>query len=148
MTALARRCLALLFLAVGPAVASGVAIVGRWTTYDEATSQPRAVIEIVGEGSRLRGRIAELFTALDGDADPVCEKCSGKERGHRIRGLSILDVSADAIDGRFRGTALDPGEGRIYEVVVTPSSDGKQLRLRGFVGLEIFGRTETWTRTR
>lgn len=146
MTALARCCLALLVVAVGASAAAESAIEGRWATYDEATGQQRAVIEIVREGSRMRGRIAELSTAPDEDANPVCEKCSGGDRGRPLRGMAILDVGADAIDGSFRGTVLDPEEGRTYRVVVTLSSDGRRLQLRGFVGIELFGRSETWRR--
>jgi uncharacterized protein (DUF2147 family) len=41
---------------------------------------------------------------------------------------------------------LDPEAGRNYRCVVTILPGGTSLRLRGFIGLEIFGRDETWVR--
>ena len=47
----------------------------------------------------------------------------------------------------YRGTVLDPEEGRVYSCVLTILPGGKQLRLRGFVGIEVFGREEIWIRS-
>jgi uncharacterized protein (DUF2147 family) len=43
------------------------------------------------------------------------------------------------------GTLYDPKSGKTYRGAM--SSTGDQLNLRGYVGLPIFGRSETWTRT-
>lgn len=43
------------------------------------------------------------------------------------------------------GTLYDPKTGKTYHGEMTSSGD--ELRLRGYVGLPIFGRTQTWTRT-
>jgi uncharacterized protein (DUF2147 family) len=120
-------------------------IEGRWITFDD-TNQKRAVIEIVREGRLATGRIVELFLKPGEDPDPVCENCPGAFRGRRIRGLVILAVEAEENGMSYRGTVLDPEEGSNYRCVVTLLPDGKRLRLRGFVALEIFGRSEVWVR--
>ena len=43
------------------------------------------------------------------------------------------------------GTLYDPKSGKTYRGAMT--STGNQLSLRGYVGLPMFGRSETWTRT-
>jgi uncharacterized protein (DUF2147 family) len=43
------------------------------------------------------------------------------------------------------GTLYDPKSGKTYRG--TMSSSGDQLNLRGYVGIPLFGRSETWTRT-
>lgn len=51
-------------------------------------------------------------------------------------------ASANRADG---GTLYDPKSGKTYRGTMT--SEGDRLNLRGYVGLPMFGRSETWTRT-
>jgi uncharacterized protein (DUF2147 family) len=129
------------------AVAEPALIEGRWVTFDVDTKQKRAVIEIVGEGRQATGRIVELFLKPGEDADPVCENCLNADHGRRIRGLAILTLEAEENGTSYRGTVLDPEDGSTYRCVATLLPDGKHLQLRGFVGIEIFGRNETWVRS-
>jgi uncharacterized protein (DUF2147 family) len=46
----------------------------------------------------------------------------------------------------FRGTVLDPEDGQVYQCVATLEAAGQRLRLRGFVGIPLFGRDEAWMR--
>jgi uncharacterized protein (DUF2147 family) len=43
------------------------------------------------------------------------------------------------------GTLYDPKSGKTYHGVMTAHAD--TLDLRGYIGVALFGRTETWTRT-
>jgi len=42
------------------------------------------------------------------------------------------------------GTIYDPKSGKTYSCKMT--LDGTSLRIRGYVGISLFGRTEVWTR--
>ncbi len=128
------------------AVAELAPIEGRWVTFDNDTKQKRAVVEIVREGRRATGRIVDLFLRPGEDPDPVCDKCRGATHDQHVRGLAILAVEADGDGSSYRGTVLDPEEGLRYRCVLVLLPGGKQLKLRGFAGLEIFGRDEIWTR--
>jgi uncharacterized protein (DUF2147 family) len=128
------------------AAAEPAPIEGRWVAFDGDTNQKRAVIEIVRVDRRATGRIVDLFLKPGEDPEPVCESCPGEARGRRIRGLTILAVEADDTGSSYRGTVLDPEEGINYRCVVTMLPGGTHLRLRGFIGLDIFGRDETWAR--
>ncbi len=46
-------------------------------------------------------------------------------------------------DGRWHGTVTNPEDGRTYTAEVWVAEDGI-LRLRGYVGLPIFGSTQHW----
>jgi uncharacterized protein (DUF2147 family) len=138
---------ALAFALTAARGASPTGIEGRWLTFDAATHERRSVVEIRRDGARVAGRVAELFLRKDEDPDPACDRCEGPERGRRIRGLEILALEAATDGAGFRGTVLDPEEGRTYRCTVTIEDEGRTLRLRGYVGLPIFGRTETWSRT-
>jgi uncharacterized protein (DUF2147 family) len=65
----------------------------------------------------------------------------------RTRPLCGLQIGMNfhlANPGRAEGGQLyDPQSGRTYSGMMT--RDGDKLKLRGYVGLSLFGRTETWT---
>ena len=119
---------------------------GRWLTFDDATHARRSIVEIERDGRRVTGRIVEIYSNPGEDPDPVCERCAGADRGRRIRGLAILNLEAEADGLHFKGTVLDPEDGKVYLGAVTLEADGKRLVLRGYVLLPIFGRTEIWRR--
>ena len=122
-------------------------IEGRWLTFDAETGSPRSIVQIAREGDHMMGRIVELYLKEGEDPDPACDLCRGVERGRKIRGLTILDLSADADPGHFKGTVLDPENGVTYRCEATLGSGGQRLELHGYVGLPIFGRSELWSRT-
>ena len=67
------------------------------------------------------------------------------KRTRALCGLEIgsgfhLTDAADAEDGRL----YDPKSGKTYNGLM--QAEGDQLRLRGYVGIKAFGRTELWTR--
>ena len=132
-------------LAIDAFGADAAGIAGRWMTLD-AEGHKRAVVEVVERDGRASGRIVDLVLRPDEDADPVCVECPGDARGRKIRGLEILVLQRDEKPLQWRGRVLDPEEGRDYRCVAALSPDGKRLSLRGYVGLELFGRTETWIR--
>ena len=43
-----------------------------------------------------------------------------------------------------KGTILDPNNGKVYTVKMTPIEGGKRLQVRGYIG--VFYRTQYWVR--
>lgn len=71
-----------------------------------------------------------------------------KLRKRELIGLTILNNFVYEEDNVWDdGTIYDPKEGKTYSCVMVLSSPNK-LDVRGYIGLSLFGRTETWTRVK
>lgn len=69
-------------------------------------------------------------------------------RSRPLRGLTILTGFVRDGDGTWhKGRIYDPNSGKTYRGTITPV-DANTLKLRGFVGISLFGRTDTWRRHR
>jgi uncharacterized protein (DUF2147 family) len=44
------------------------------------------------------------------------------------------------------GQILDAESGKVYKSKMTLLEDGKKLNVRGYIGMPMFGRTQTWLR--
>ncbi len=42
--------------------------------------------------------------------------------------------------------APDPDNGRVYKTKLRLDDGGRKLRVRGFIGFSLLGRTQTWVR--
>ena len=147
------RCPALPLLAVVPiglalgGVASAQAsAVGLWNTISDRDRKPTAVVEIREAGAELSGVVRALLVAADPE-DSICGKCTDDRKGQRVVGMEILrHMHADG-DGQWSGgEILDPENGKTYRATLKLVDGGQKLVLRGYIGLPLFGRSQTWVR--
>lgn len=129
-----------------PRAADGARIAGRWWAMDSDLVTRRALIVIAPDGNDFVGTVVEIHAAPGEDADPVCAQCAGADRNRKVKGLAILFLGTPSTNGEYRGSILDPEDGDIYRCVVTLDPLGRRLTLRGYVGLPLLGRTESWLR--
>jgi uncharacterized protein (DUF2147 family) len=150
MTAPFRLLFAVLLIALGAAAparaqATGASPLGRWTTIDDSSHKPRAIVEISEHEGLLSGRVVQLFRNPGEDPNPRCKDCTGARHDQPVLGMTILwnlHRDGDTWEG---GEILDPEEGSIYRCKLHPAGDGK-LEVRGFIGISLLGRTQTWER--
>lgn len=137
---------AALTLFAGAALAQATPV-GVWKTIDDKTKTERAQIRITESNGVLSGRIEKLLAA-DAKQDAVCDKCSDDRKDKPIVGMEIVRgvKKADGDNLWDGGTILDAGEGKVYKVRMTPADGGKKLEVRGYVGMPMLGRTQTWIR--
>lgn len=118
--------------------------VGRWKTIDDKTGHAKAIVEIHESNGELNGRIVEIFHPPA--PNPLCLKCTGALKNKPVMGMRILWGMRQNGSEWTGGRVLDPESGNIYRCTITLENGGKALRVRGYVGLSVFGRTEKWVR--
>lgn len=121
--------------------------VGVWKTIDDETKQERSTVRISETGGVLTGKIEKIVDPAKQAAK--CDECTDERKGQPILGLTILrGVKKNGNDAELwdGGDILDPANGKVYRVRLRPVDGGKKLEVRGFIGMPLLGRTQTWIR--
>jgi len=119
---------------------------GLWKNIDDASGKPRAVIRITESGGALQGRIEKVFPGPGESQNPICGKCEGANRDAPVVGLVILSGLKKEGDEYAGGQILDPDNGKVYRSKVQLLDGGKKLSVRGYIGVPMLGRSQTWLR--
>ena len=120
--------------------------VGRWKTVDDATGKVTSVVVLWDEYGKLYGKIEKLVNPDPADPDPRCVRCSGDLKDRPLVGLRILWDLTKSGDQWSGGQILDPDNGKVYACSLELRDGGKKLKVRGFLGFSLLGRTEYWVR--
>ena len=141
-----KTLIALTLLVAGSAWAQTTPV-GLWKTIDDKTKSERALVRISESGGLLSGRIEKLL-APDAKPNAVCDKCEDDRKDKAIVGMEIVrGVKKAEVENTWDGgTILDSTDGKIYKVRMQTADGGKKLEVRGFVGMPMLGRTQTWMR--
>lgn len=142
--------LAALALTTAAASAQQPSAVGLWKNIDDESGKPKALIRITENNGELSGKIEKLFPQPGDKPEPKCDKCEGALKNQPILGMTILtgmkrdrDGDGDEYEG---GKILDPGNGKVYDSKLTLVDSGKKLKVRGYIGIPLLGRSQTWLR--
>lgn len=133
-------------LASFSAIAQNAAPTGLWKSIDDKTGKPKALIRITETNGELKGTIEKLFRAPDEEQNPKCEKCDGALKDQPLIGMTILSGMKPDGNEFSGGRILDPAEGKLYKSKMSVADSGKKLNVRGYVGMPMLGRTQTWVR--
>jgi len=103
-------------------------------------------ILITKEHGKFYGKVVWLKEPLKNGKPKVDEMNADPALRSRPRlGLMVLkDFVKDGDDKYTDGTIYDPINGKTYSCKMTYK--GKELDIRGYIGISLFGRTTTWTR--
>jgi uncharacterized protein (DUF2147 family) len=118
-------------------------VLGKWTTIDDETGKEKGIVEIFEHKGKIYGRIIEIFE--QDKRHHKCEKCEGEDKNKPILGLIIikgLTKKGDTFEG---GKILDPKNGKSYHCKITLEGKDK-LVVRGYIGIPLIGRSQTWIR--
>lgn len=122
--------------------------VGFWNTISDDDGRPTAIVEIREVNGELRGIVRGLLVPASHE-DSICTKCTDERKNQPVVGMEIVrhmrreHPDGDEWEG---GEILDPENGKVYRAKMKLTDDGRKLILRGYIGLPIFGRSQTWIR--
>lgn len=133
------RALIPVFIMVLSATAIGQTndILGNWTNPDGST------IQIYRCGPYICAKLVAI--SKDAPTRVDSKNPDAVLRGRSLCGLQIgKDFQPKGADRAEGGKLYDPESGKTYTGSMT--REGDKLKLRGYVGIPLFGRTETWSR--
>lgn len=122
--------------------------VGLWRTIDDETGKEKSLVRILESEGIYRGTVEKLLVN-DPKSSKVCDLCLDDRKGQPILGMEIVrGVTKNSNDNSLwnGGEILDPQKGKTYRVQLIPQNGGTKLEVRGYVGLPLIGRTQTWIR--
>lgn len=118
---------------------------GVWQTVNER-GEREGLVRIIDVDGELRGSVIAVYSPPAPSANPVCEDCPGERKGKPVVGLQILSGMRWDGEQYSGGEILDPDNGKVYRCTLQLVDGGRKLEVRAFIGLSIFGRTQTWLR--
>jgi uncharacterized protein (DUF2147 family) len=121
-------------------------LTGFWQAYFD-DGNPSGWFYFAEKNGAYEGRLVKMFKK-EGETALVqtCSACTGDKKNKPMLGLVIvynLKRHGDKYDG---GSILDPRDGNVYNAEAEVTPDGRTLLLRGYLGFELFGQTQSWTR--
>ena len=127
--------------------AADLSPVGTWLTIDDVTKKPRSIVKITEQNGQLSGAVSKVYYQQGEGPRDVCDKCSGSLHNQKILGMTILTGMAKDGDNTWSGgQSTDPKNGKTYKCKITMNPDGQMLNVRGYVGVSMLGRTQSWIR--
>ena len=132
--------LPLLFL--GCFCTSAQSVFGKWKTFDIFNKdKEEAIVEIYNKNDSLYIKIIEIIP-IEHRQD-LCSKCDDENKNKPIKGLVILKA-AYLKDNVWQGAKILNAKNGYYYGCNISLQDNNWLRIRGFIGYPIFGKTVYW----
>jgi uncharacterized protein (DUF2147 family) len=118
------------------------AIVGEWFTKDS-----KAIVQIYKSGDVYNGKIVWLKEPTYEDGTEKRDKNNPDEarQQDKIIGMNLVKGFTYKGDLQWKdGTIYDPDNGKTYSCKM--KLDGDELKVRGFIGISLIGRSQVWHR--
>ncbi len=121
---------------------------GLWEQVDDKTGAAESWFSIAEKDGVYTGIVVKMFQK-PGDPPPEswrCTKCEGAEKDAQVLGLALIKGMKRNGLKYEGGTITDPRDGTVYRALMEVSPDGKQLEVRGYLGIALLGRSQKWKR--
>ena len=118
-------------------------IFGKWHSFNDETQEVESVIEVYEKDGKAFAKIIEIKNPDRKTA--VCDMCKGSNKDKPFLGMEILSGLQMNDDEWSGGKILDPKNGKEYKCYIKLVEDNK-LKIRGYIGFSLLGRTAYWQR--
>ncbi len=136
--------LLLIWMLQATTVAAEFSPVGLWRTFDDEDGKAASLVRIDNVEGILEGRVVRILPRPGHPIDARCEACGGARKNQPVTGMIILWGMKPEGEYYGGGEILDPHNGRTYRCKIRVK--GNTLEVRGYLGISLFGRTQTWVR--
>ena len=120
-------------------------VLGKWKSIDDETGKEMGIIQIYEENGKIYGKVIEITNAKD--RDKLCNNCSGEDKNQPVLGLIVIRGLTKDGHEYSGGKILDPKHGKYYKCYINLENEDK-LKVRGYIGISLFGRTQYWHRVK
>jgi len=120
-------------------------VIGKWKTIDDQTGKAKSIVEIYERSGKVYGKIVDIIDSEKRKS--LCTVCTGDEKNKPIVGLVIIKGLKKDGKEYNDGKILDPTTGKLYKCFLALEGNDK-LKVRGYIGVSLFGRTQIWNRVK
>ena len=138
-----KKKILVVLLCIASGAMMGQSVIGKWKTIDDNTGKAKSIVEIFEENGKVYGKVIEILNPDRQDA--LCDNCSGADEGQPILGMTIIRGLKKDGDEYNSGKILDPESGKLYKCYIELEEDDS-LKVRGYIGFSLLGRTQYWQR--
>ncbi|HTM62940.1 MAG TPA: DUF2147 domain-containing protein [Gammaproteobacteria bacterium] len=138
----------LMFLHTTAIAANMSSPVGLWKTIDDVTHKPKSLFRITESKGILYGTVVKTFPS-ENYVNGICVKCEGPYHNKRLEGVTLmrgLTAESDNPGNWSGGKITDPLNGKTYRCAIKLINNGRSLNVRGYVGIQLLGRSQEWQR--
>jgi len=130
------------------AAAQAASPAGLWKTVDDKTKKEKSLVRIVETNGVYTGKVEKVIDP-DAPKDATCKDCTDERKDQPIVGMTIIRNMKQSYSDKTMfegGDVLDPNNGKVYKAKLKLIDNGGKLEVRGYIGLPVLGRTQTWQR--